>query len=181
MKDAAAPGCRKSQKTYGARSHDSVLGPRERERVRRPEGAVVAAAVAPRRRRRRRRQVQLDGLLPRRRGPPLRRRQGPPRRGSPPGRLRGAAEERLNSFKSCGDVRLLPFELRDARLELRPVALARRRRRAPGAALLFFGRLRRRRRRRRRVRGLLRRLLGLMSLPQGTLRPRPLGRRLVES
>ena len=22
MKDAAAPGCRKSQKTYGARSHD---------------------------------------------------------------------------------------------------------------------------------------------------------------
>ena len=42
-----APLGRKSQKTYGARS-GSVLGPRERERVRRPEGPVVAAAVAPR-------------------------------------------------------------------------------------------------------------------------------------
>ena len=41
----------------------SVLGPRERERVRRAEGPVVAAAVAPRRRRRRRRQVRVDGLM----------------------------------------------------------------------------------------------------------------------
>ena len=41
----------------------SVLGPRERERVRRAEGPVVAAAVAPRRRRRRRRQVRVDGFF----------------------------------------------------------------------------------------------------------------------